>query len=102
LSSAALVLFLQRFSQVSPLEQTLTVRLVFIPSTDSRRRDRTQSCETAPSAINVALTLPLTLLPCSPCLALQMLQLCWHDYPVGRSVMMTAMGLGVVLKLWLG
>lgn len=31
-----------------------------------------------------------------------MLQLCWHDYPVGRSVMMTAMGLGVVLKLWLG
>lgn len=54
--------------------------------------------ETAPSAINVALTLPFTLLPCS----LQMLQLCWHDYPVGRSVMMTAMGLGVVLKLWLG
>lgn len=48
LSSAALVLFLQRFSQVSPLQQTLTVRLVFIPSTDSRRRERTQSCARRP------------------------------------------------------
>lgn len=45
---------------------------------------------------------PLHSLPLLPVHALQMLQLCWNDYPMGRSIMVTAMGLGVVLKLWLG